>query len=172
MHREIERKLLIEKPSREWLLSFAGAEESHILQTYLLAPEGVTARVRRRELAGGGVVLTHTEKRRISTLSAWENEREITESEYTALLASRDPALLPIEKTRITLPCGERLLEIDLYPFFPRTAILEVELPGEDAGFCLPEGITVIRDVTDDPRYKNVNLARALPPEETGEGHP
>ena len=161
---ETERKFLIEKPSEAVLLALSGAVADDIVQTYLLAPRGVTARVRRR--AGvGGVTYTHTEKRRLTAMTAMEDEREIGESEYRALLGRADPTLRPIEKRRISVPHGALLLEIDLYPFWQRQAVLEVELPSEDTPLRLPPYLHMIREVTGDHRYKNVSLAREIPEE-------
>ena len=161
---EIERKFKIAMPSTEALLAMEGAQYTDIVQTYLLCEEGVTSRVRRR--AGqGSVRYTATEKRRITAVTAVENERELSEEEYRALLETADPALTPIEKRRITVPYGGYLLEVDIYPFWQNTAILEIELPSEDAAFTLPGEIRVIEEVTADYRYKNVSLARAIPAE-------
>ena len=161
---EIERKFKIAMPSTEALLAMEGAQYSDIVQTYLLCEEGVTSRVRRRE-GRGGVRYTATEKRRITAVTAVENERELSEEEYRALLETADPDLTPIEKRRITVPYGGYLLEVDIYPFWQNTAILEIELPSEDAAFTLPPAIRVIEEVTADYRYKNVSLARKIPEE-------
>ena len=162
---ETERKFLIRKPSLSYLLSLHGAAATLIVQTYLLSAPGVTARVRRRE-GSGGVSYTATEKRRLSAMTAMEDERELSESEYRALLLRADPTLRPVEKTRVTLPHGDLLLEIDLYPFWERTAVLEVELPSEDTSFAFPPYLTLLREVTGELAYKNVSLAARIPPEE------
>ena len=162
---ETERKFLIAKPALPALLALPGAAVTEILQTYLVAEPGGTARVRRRE-GSGGIRYTATEKRRLSAMTAMEDERELTEAEYRALLRRADPALRPIEKTRVTLPHGDLLLEIDLYPFWDRTAVLEVELPSEDTPLALPPFLTLLREVTGDLAYKNVSLAARIPPEE------
>ncbi len=161
---ETERKFLIAMPDIGVLLSEPGARADRIVQTYLLSPRNVTMRVRRRE-GRGRVTYTATRKRRLSDMSAIEEEREITEELYRTLLSAADPALRPIEKTRISVPYGGRLLEIDLYPFWERTAILEIELPSEDAPFELPPYLTVLREVTGDKQYKNVSLAKKIPEE-------
>ncbi len=160
---EIERKFLIALPSEDRLLA-EGAVCDDITQTYLLSEAGVTARVRRREGAVG-VEYTHTEKRCITAITAREDERIIDREEYAVLLKTADPDLSPIRKRRYSLPYGGRLLEIDVYPFWERTAVLEVELPTEDAPLTLPPYLTVIAEVTEDKRYKNVSLAAKVPEE-------
>ena len=161
---EVERRFLIKMPSRPALLARPGAVLYRITQTYLLSEEGVTERVRRRE-GEDGVTYTHTQKRRLSAMTAQEDEEEIGAEEYARLLLRADPALSRIEKTRITLPHGEHLLEIDLYPFWERTALLEVELPREDAPLSLPEYLHILAEITHDGRYRNAAMAREIPPE-------
>ena len=162
---EIERKFLIAMPDEGELARQDGARCDEILQTYLLSEDGVTARVRARR-GEGGTVYTATEKRRLSDLTAVEDEREVTEAEYRALLLRRDGALTPIEKRRYAIPYGGHTLEIDVYPFWQKQAVLEVELPSEDTPLALPPFIRVIREVSGDRRYKNVSLARSIPAED------
>lgn len=162
---ETERKFLIAMPDEGVLAAQQGALCDRIVQTYLLTEPGVTARVRRRE-GSAGVSYTYTEKRRLTAMTAWEDEREIGEEEYLTLLKRADPTLRPIEKRRYTIPMGEFFLELDLYPFWQRQAVLEVELPTEETALLLPPYITVLREVTADRRYKNVALAGGIPPED------
>ncbi|MCD8364424.1 MAG: hypothetical protein LUC83_01150 [Clostridiales bacterium] len=65
-----------------------------------------------------------------------------------------------IRKTRYCLMQDGRYFEIDLYPFWKDKAILEIELSSEDDKIVLPEGIELIREVTEDEEYKNSNLAK------------
>ena len=96
-------------------------------------------------------------------LRAVEEETDLTAADYEAALAHADPARRPIEKTRFCIPFGGKWMEIDLYAFWQDRATLEVELEREDEPFDLPPYVKVIREVTDDKRYKNVNLAKELP---------
>lgn len=161
---ECERKFLILRPKSTLLLE-KGAVASEITQTYLLGSPEVTARVRCRVFSDR-VSYTHTQKKKISQLSAYEEEREITQEEYAALLTHADPKRTPIKKTRYALPYEGHLLEIDIYPFWNRQAVLEIELKSEDEAFSLPDFITVIREVTADGAYRNAALARSIPKEE------
>lgn len=161
-HYEIERKFLIAYPDKATLLAAEGCRTKRMVQTYLNAPEGETRRVREvRE--GDAVRYIQTLKKRITMLRAVEEEQELSEAEYKAALRDADPTRRPIEKTRFCIPYGGQLLEIDLYDFWQDRATLEVELSSEDEAFSLPSYIKVLREVTDDKRYKNVNLAREVP---------
>ncbi len=161
---ECERKFLIRYPEKEWLTAM-GAQKSLIEQTYLLSEKGVTERVRKRDF-GGRTVYYYTKKVRISALSAEEYEKEIAKEEYEALLSRRDETSKTVEKERYALPFGKHILEIDIYPFWSRQAVLEVELASEDERFMLPDKIEIIREVSGEKAYKNAFLAKKIPNEE------
>ena len=71
-----------------------------------------------------------------------------------------------MEKTRVCVPHGDHLLEIDIYPFWKKQAVLEVELESEDTPLTLPPYITVLREVTGEKAYKNRALAAHIPEED------
>ena len=133
---EIERKFLIEMPDRTLLDRCPVRWE--MWQTYLLSRPGVSARVRRR--VGETEQFFHTEKQRLTDRTCVEREREIDAREYEALLAQRDPARVTIHKVRYCLPEGGLVFEIDVYPFWRRLAVMEVELQREDQRFTVPPG--------------------------------
>ena len=158
---EIERKFLIRRPAAAWLE--ANCEGSDIIQTYLKTEAtGHSDRVRRRE-GKDGVVYTHTVKRRISDLRREEQEREISEREYLALLQRADPERRSIEKRRYVLAYEGKDFEIDVYPFWQDRAVMEIELADEAEAVKLPPEIEIIKEVTRDRRYTNAALAREIP---------
>lgn len=158
---EIERKFLIRRPAAAWLE--ANCQGSDIIQTYLKTETpGHSDRVRRRE-GKNGVVYTHTVKRRISDLRREEQEREISEEEYLALLQRADPERRSIEKRRYVLACEGKEFEIDVYPFWQDRAVMEIELADEGEPVTLPPEIEIIKEVTQDRRYTNAALAREIP---------
>ena len=159
---EIERRFLILRPS-EAELEARCSHVYHMEQTYLLSPPHQTERVRRRE-SRDGVAFFHTVKIDRSTITRLEQE-EITPEAYDAYLTRRDPMTQTIYKTRYCLPEGPYTFEIDLYPFWPHYAVMEIELPREDAPFRFPHGIRVIRELTGDHRFSNAALARHIPTE-------
>lgn len=159
---EIERKFLIKMPDVEYLRSLDGCVVKKLEQTYLLTTDGSTLRVRRVETESG-VTYRQTGKIRISGMKCIEDEREITEEEYFEALKNADPRLRTIKKTRYCIPHGKLTAEIDVYPFWSDKAVAEFELESEDEQFSLPDYITVIKEVTDDVRFKNVRLALELP---------
>ena len=162
---ETERKFLIVYPDKDALLRFPDATVSEITQTYLLHPEGLSERVRRRIYADR-TAYYHTVKRFLTAMTNEETEREISPEEYERLLERADPARTPVQKTRICIPHDGHVLEIDLYPFWKKQAVLEVELESEDTPLLLPSYITVLREVTGEKIYKNRALALHIPPED------
>lgn len=161
---EIERRFLIQMPDIEWLKH--AAEHTEITQTYLARPApDVTARVRKRGL-DGSYVYTHTEKTRLSDMSRREIERQITAEEYTDLLGKADRSRRVIQKTRYCLPYRGQTFEIDVFPFWQRMAIMEIELESEGQSVLFPPQIVLLREVTSDRRYTNASLAKCIPEEE------
>lgn len=164
MSKEIERKYLIARPAETELARHA-AQRWEILQIYLRSAPGVTARIR-QVTEGEETRYYYTEKRRLSSLAAEETEREVTALEYLQLFRRVDTALKPIRKCRWRIPHAGHVLEVDVYPFWERTAVLEIEFQDENESAEIPAWITILKDVTADHRYKNVSLAREVPPEE------
>ena len=162
MHHEIERKYLIRPLSPDFLRAQPGCEVWEIDQTYLLAPPGETRRVR-RIVESGTERFRLTVKRRLSDLTSEEDEREIARERYESLLAEANPELQTIRKTRYRVPHEGQVAEFDRYPFWNDRMILEIELDSEAEAARVPDWVEVIRDVTADPRYKNVRLAAQVP---------
>lgn len=152
---EIERKFLIAMPGEDVL---SRGEMSEITQTYLLGEPGTTERVRCRKWADR-CEYTHTVKRKLSNMRRREDESSIGEEEYKELLRRADPDRRSIEKKRCCLTIDGLLWELDVFPFWSDRAILELELTGEEQRFALPDCFTLIREVTDDPRYTNAALS-------------
>ncbi len=89
-----------------------------------------------------------------------EEEKRLTQEEYIALMVQADPAFRPIHKERYCLSENGLYYEIDIYPDWPDKAVMEIELHSENQEIVFPEGIDVIREVTNDPAFTNHELAR------------
>ena len=152
-------------PDLELLRRCDGVRIKKIEQTYLEYESGKNARVRRID-EDGRVSFVKTVKQRISTLSAFEEEYEIDADTYKNELEYADKTKSTVIKTRYCIPFENHVIEIDVYPFWSDRAILEVELANEDESFSLPDHIRVIKEVSEDGRYKNTNLAKEIPYDE------
>ena len=165
MHCEIERKYLIRMPDTVALHEMDGCEVWDIEQIYLRSDPGCTRRIR-RVVEDGETRWYRTFKRRVTDVTCEEDEGEISEAEYGALRMEADERLRPIVKTRYRVPYAGQMLELDVYPFWSDRAVLEIELESEAQAVVIPEWMHLIREVTEDKRYKNVRLAREVPMDE------
>ena len=161
---ETERKFIIEMPETSALCELDEYTVSRITQTYLSSEPTVTHRVRKREYADT-VTYTETKKIRISPMSAIEEERVIDATAYEARLQSIRTGTRPVKKTRHTFRYGTYTVEIDVYPEWKKSAILEVELPSETANLSLPPFLKVLREVTGERSYSNAAMAQRFPNE-------
>ena len=152
-------------PDISTLTAQKGLRIKDIEQIYLNAEDGKNARLR-RVTENGEVKHVKTVKERISLLSAYEDEYEIDENTFISELKDRDTSKNTIIKTRYCFPFGSHTVEIDVYPFWNDRAILEVELESEEEVFSLPDFVEIIKEVSDDGRYKNTRLAQTVPYDE------
>jgi len=156
--KETERKYLIEYPDLD-LLSSESFAIREITQTYLTS-EGNEDRRVRRSVEGGYTVYTYTEKRPLSKLTRYEDEREISRAEYDSYLDSADPDFIPLHKTRFCIRVGGRIAEVDVYDGISDFAICEVELEDEGEEVVLPSCVSLIREVTGEKEYSNRYFCR------------
>lgn len=148
MAKEIERKFLV-KP-RNWSELGPGLK---IRQGYLSTVPERTVRV--RTYGDRGYI---TIKGKTSGISRDEYDYEIPFGGATEILDHL--CLQPlIEKTRYRIPFKGHTFEVDEFAGANRgLTIAEAELKSADEKIELPEWID--RDVSDDPRYFNSNLAQ------------
>ena len=158
MQIELEKKFLVEYPELNLIMKKYNVIKYEIEQIYLLSDSG-SRRIRMRR-EGDSTVYIETVKERINQQKCYEYERFLSESEYNALKAEADPSRSPIYKDRYVFPYKNKVMELDVYPFWQYKAVLEIELASEEDEYFIPEEIKVIKDVSDDPKYKNASLAK------------
>lgn len=158
---EIERKFLIRMPDESVLRN---GRMSEIVQVYLETEPGCTERVRARTY-DSFTQYTHTVKRKVSNVRRAEDERVISRAEYELLLKRADRSRNPVRKKRYCFDSPDGVWELDVYPFWTDRAILELELTDENQRFSLPAFAELIREVTDDGRYTNKAISKAVPAE-------
>ncbi|MCH7602355.1 MAG: hypothetical protein IIB54_06280 [Planctomycetes bacterium] len=168
---EIERVYLLDRlPELP-----AGAEVWRIEQGYLpeLLPgdqgsvDPLEGRLRRVIMPDETVVFTHTIKRG-KGLVREELERSMTETEFARHWPRTESRRL--SKTRHRITVGELIWEIDDFDQLD-IVLAEVELTDVDMKVEIPDWLAshIVREVTDEPEYRNYELAlRAM--KELGEG--
>ena len=151
---EAERKFLVEIVGE-----LPECREFEITQTYLKEKDGLEPRIRKR-IENGHPVFFLTTKRFVSVNERVEIEREIPQEEYEALLAKANPAKRPIHKRRQCFEWDGRYLELDTFvsPPLPHH-LLEIEHVSMDDEITFPPFLKVIKEVTDDPEWYNMNIA-------------
>lgn len=162
---EIERKYIIEMPSPSDLAACESYTVTPILQIYLPAAEGETRRVRRRVMPDR-VAYIETLKIRVDSMSSTEIEGEITEAEFALLASAPLEGTTPIEKTRHSFLYLGQLFEVDVYPQWQHTAIMETELSDRDTLVEMPPFVKILREVTGIKAYSNAAMSRSFPSEE------
>ncbi len=159
---EIERKFLIEYPNLKKLEDLPNCSKVDITQTYLKSSDDVERRIRARGIDGNYIYYL-TEKKNISGLKRVEIERKLTQDEYLQLLMEADNRFHTIHKTRYCLSESNQYFEIDIYPEWNKQAIMEIELREENEKINIPPFIKIIKEVTDDRKYKNYQMAKEMP---------
>ena len=159
---EIERKFLIKFLNIKELEQMPHCTKVEITQTYLKSVDGIERRVRARGIEGDYIYYL-TEKRNISNIKRIETEKKLSQDDYLKLLMDADNKLHTIHKTRYCLIDNNQYFEIDIYPEWENVAIMEIELNSEEEEIKIPEFINVIKEVTDDERFKNYNMAKEMP---------
>lgn len=145
---EIERKFLVDDSQ---LPTLQGGVE--LCQGYIAETGEVAVRVR---LAAERAWLTI--KGSGNGLSRPEFEYAIPRLDAEAMLDQLAGGSL-VRKTRYRLPHGGMIWEVDVFAAANTGLVIaEIELNSEQQAFERPVWAT--REVTDDPRYLNVNLAR------------
>lgn len=159
---EIERKYLIEMPDMAELQNKHECTTVDIIQTYLVNKESGTERRIRQRGVNGDYSFYYTEKKKISNVSREEVERKITQTEYIKLMTEADTTLHQVKKRRTCFVCDGTYFELDVYPFWDDKAVVEVELTNESKSVTLPNEFKLIKEVTEDDRYKNRSLAKTI----------
>ena len=162
---EIERRFLIEYPDLKKLKAMSEYDITYIEQTYIKGiradEDGGGYRVRKRGKIGE-YKYTKTYKKDITPIRRIEIEEEISESEYENLLTKIDNTTKTIRKYRSCFVYEGKMFELDLYPFWEDRAMLEIELENEEEKFKIPEFIKVLKEITDDKRYRNRSIAKSI----------
>ncbi|HEX8359543.1 MAG TPA: CHAD domain-containing protein [Longimicrobium sp.] len=151
--REIERKFLLSAMPR---LSGVEAEIRQIEQGYLPG-ERLAERVRKVRTPAG--TRWYRTVKLGSGVSRIEVEEETTERIFRTLWSLTKGRR--VRKRRYRVPHGDLVWEIDRFRG-QRLVLAEVELPAEDTPVEIPEWLAavLVREVTGDPAYVNLNLAR------------
>ena len=156
---EVWHKYLIALPTLQTLEQTYHAASIDMMQTYLTRANPNIVRRVRQQKNGGDYLYFYTEKRTTGS-GQWETEKPISEKEYIRYLMEGDTSLHTVHKTKYRFVYNGSRFEIDVYPFSQDRAIMRAALPENAPVLTAPPEITVLREVTGDPAYKNRQLAK------------
>ena len=156
---EVWHKYLIALPTLQTLEQTYHAASIDMMQTYLTRANPNIVRRVRQQKNGGDYLYFYTEKRTTGS-GQWETEKPISEKEYIRYLMEGDTSLHTVHKTKYRFVYNGCRFEIDVYPFSQDRAIMRAALPENAPVLTAPPEITVLREVTGDPAYKNRQLAK------------
>ena len=162
---EIERKFIIKRPPFDIIGIMGKYDVSDIVQIYLASEPGTTHRIRARSRKGE-TKYYETKKTRIDEMTVIEDEKEISDTEFFALAPLCAKGTHPIKKQRHAFYFKGHTVEIDIYPQWKNTCIMEIELKERDEELSLPPFITVLREVTGIKAYSNASMSIVFPKEE------
>lgn len=155
---EIERKFLIFYPDLKLLNSLPACRRIPLSQTYLKTPEEGRFRIRKRG-EGEQAVFIKTVKKKISDIRRIETEERISEAEYNSYFSQKEYCQGTIAKDRYCIVWKNTYFELDVFPFWDKLALLEIELLDENQPFELPDFVIPLREVTFEKQFRNKALA-------------
>lgn len=162
---ENERKFLVAMPDISFLLSNFHSKKINIAQTYIKPEKGEDERRIRQRGEDDNYLYYLTSKRKLTKGKRIETERQIKQKEYLSMLLYADKKRNQIIKKRYCFVYNNLYFELDIYPFWQKQSILEIELTVENQEIELPPFLNIIEEVTGDDNYKNSSLAILVPEE-------
>lgn len=153
---EIERKFLIKKPNIEAISKLYPVAVCDIFQFWL--PEN-SLNVDERRVRSYGIdnnyTYYYTEKKQYNE-GRIEIEERISEKEFLRLLPDMKSKL---SKKRYCIVYNSQYIKLDIFSFEHDKAIVEVELSDITEEVKIPDVFEVIKEVTNDEKYLNKNIA-------------
>ena len=156
---EMWHKYLIERPDEAFLSERYHAAGIDMMQTYLSQTSPNIVRRIRQQKNGGEYLYFYTEKHYTGD-GQWETERPISSKEYIQYLMEGDVAMHAVHKVKYRFTYNGKRFEIDVYPFSQEHAIMRAALLEGDGAVDAPPEIKILREVTNDPAYRNSQLAK------------
>lgn len=134
-----------------------------IIQNYLHSDNPNIERRIRQRVYGKNSTFYYTEKDNIKKDgSRLKLERKISEREYLSLMTQVDTFYHQIVKERYCFVYENQYMNLDVFPFDDKKGILEISLKEGDTVVDYPDFIEIIKEVTTDDIYKNIEISKNL----------
>lgn len=154
-----QKKFLVSDVNIEEFLKNVGSGIVDIDQDYLVS-ENSEEEYRVRKMTQGNDSSYHFTviKKLANGTREILKEETINEKAYEKLLALKNKELASIKKTRYSFVYASQYYKLD--SFEDGLMVLEVNLTKENPTLTLPDFVSVVEDVTNDPDYTNINIAK------------
>lgn len=154
-----QKKFLVSDVNLEEFLKNVGSGIVDIDQDYLVS-ENREEEYRVRKMTQGNDSSYHFTVIKKLANGAREilKEETINEKAYEKLLTLKNKELASIKKTRYSFVYANQYYKLD--SFEDGLMVLEVNLTKENPILTLPDFVSVVEDVTNDPDYTNINIAK------------
>lgn len=162
---EFEKKYLVTLESLTRVLNRYDTYKCIIKQDYLVSKSDISERIRQRG-TGREWVFYHTIKKKLRSGGRYENDKMIDRMLFNELMFRKDDKFNQIVKDRYCFEANYLYFEFDKFRSkingfdAKKYAILEAEGTSKNHNVKVPRIIKVIKDVTDDESFGNVELAR------------
>ena len=158
----IKRKFLADFVDPKIIAAIPGVKKTEILQTYLHS-DSPDDEIRLRMLkTDGNYQYVQIVKHRIEEDAFIERERVINAREYLTLLRYEDLNMYSLYKARFTFNYEGQYTEVDYVADWSDKIMVKVKVNDHHGELVFPEMIKIIKEVTDDPKYKNRNISQEV----------
>lgn len=161
-HFEIERRFLVPLPL-PWYARFKlhCVDKVEIHQTYLTEPGEGNSRVRIIKDKDKKFSYSYTRKKPVSRGICEEIEIALNYQQYISRLERTDRFSHTIVKDRYSFDFHKQRYELDIFKAnLAGLAILEIELKFIAQSIVLPPFLKIVRELTGNDNYSNMNLAK------------
>ena len=158
------KRYLISMPDlKRWERDFyCKFNKVEITRTYLVNKDTRNERSIIQRGIDGDYVFYYIEKRHFDGFDKIEVERRIDKKEYISLVSQADTRLKQLCKTRYCFAWNNEYYVLDVFDFWPNTAILKIQLTDRSSEVEVPSIFNVLMDVTDNLSYTNYSLAQNI----------
>lgn len=162
-----QKKFVIKKPNIQTLSTQASITRLQITQTYLTNDGHIIRRVRKISNGEHAIYNSFQQEPLGPSVHLIRKDIKISEEEYRVLLKEAHPDCITLVKNRLCFIANDQSFRLDIFETQHENmalatdhAMLEVDYHAVWEEINLPDFITVLKEVTDDERFQNYNLAK------------
>jgi len=155
-----KRKYLIEYPTLSQTNLMENIIVKDIVQIYLREIEEGIERKIIRVFTNNNTICYYTEKKKNSELISNEKKQIITACEYLKFILEALTSINEIKKYKLCFTYENKNFELDVYPKHEEEATLNVEFEYDGKDAMLPPFISIIKEITNNRKYKDSSLAQ------------